>query len=221
MRIAYFLCCPSKSNSPPPTLSLTGFVYKLYSLTDEEIELIERPAYEQALATPKQSYQRQTTAKRPRSSGGSHRPNCPARRQTIQSQHSPSKAERSHTGPGSAWLASFQWGCANFLLTGEYNIRTLPEHLDFSTSIIGYTKAVEQAIMQRIFEPFRDAGYGPAELSTKCYKAYMKGKKKLTLGNFSYIFTSKEKALQAFAEHQYPGKGRLCSLIKPMACVPF
>jgi hypothetical protein len=38
-------------------------------------------------------------------------------------------------------------------------------------------------------------------------QGFMQGNKKLTLGNFAFIFTSKEKALQAFAEKQYPGRG--------------
>ena len=43
-----------------------------------------------------------------------------------------------------------------FLLTGEYNIRTQPEFLDFSTSVISYSKAVEAMLYHRLFMRFRD-----------------------------------------------------------------
>jgi hypothetical protein len=102
----------------------------------------------------------------------------------------------------------FNGDVPTFLLTGEYNIGHLPDHLDFSTSIIGYTKAVEQVLMQRIFEPFRAAGYEPGDCQNKVLQGFMEGTKKLTLGNFSFFFTSKEKALQRFTEQQYPGRGQ-------------
>jgi hypothetical protein len=80
--------------------------------------------------------------------------------------------------------------------------------MDFSASIVQYAKAVEQAIMQRLFVPFRAAGHDPDDCKNKFLQKFVQGKKHLTLGSFPIILTSKEKALAAFAERQYPGRGR-------------
>ena len=57
-------------------------VYRLYGLTDEEIELIERPQYEQALGTPKH---RSSRTRRSRTGGeaGEDRGRHPARCQSF------------------------------------------------------------------------------------------------------------------------------------------
>ena len=93
-----------------------------------------------------------------------------------------------------------------FLLTGDYNLHTPPEHMDFSSSVIPYTKAVETVLSERIFAPFRDgSGYAEADCNNEFLKDFMRGKKKLTLGNFMIILrSSRETALQTFISRTYP-----------------
>ncbi|MDZ4721249.1 MAG: hypothetical protein SH847_22545, partial [Roseiflexaceae bacterium] len=90
-----------------------------------------------------------------------------------------------------------------FLLTGDYNLRTLPDQMDFSASVIPYTKAVEVALYQRIFIPFRAAsGYTHAACKNDFLKKFMRGEKELTLGSFGIILKSSEPALRTFIEQQ-------------------
>jgi hypothetical protein len=78
--------------------------------------------------------------------------------------------------------------------------------MDFSSSVIPYTKAVETVLYERIFAPFRDgSGYAEADCNNEFLKDFMRGKKKLTLGNFMIILrSSREIALQTFINRIYP-----------------
>ena len=90
-----------------------------------------------------------------------------------------------------------------FLLTGDYNLRTLPDHMDFSTSIIPYTKAVEVVLSQLIFIPFRQQ-YADADYTNEFFKKFMRGEKDLTLGSFMIILSSsRETALRNFINRIY------------------
>ena len=64
-----------------------------------------------------------------------------------------------------------------FLLTAEYSIRTQPEFLDFSTSVISYSKAVEAMVYHRLFMPFRDeAGHAVRNVPTNSFSGLSAGK---------------------------------------------
>jgi len=85
-----------------------------------------------------------------------------------------------------------------FLLTGDYNLRSLPDHMDFSSSVIPYTKAVEVALHRRIFEPFRQA-HRDTDCRNEFLQKFMRGEKELTLGSYMIILSSTgEKALRGF-----------------------
>jgi hypothetical protein len=85
-----------------------------------------------------------------------------------------------------------------FLLTGDYNLRSLPEHMDFSSSVIPYTKAVEVVLHQQIFEPFRNS-HSDGDCRNSFLQAFMRGEKDLTLGSYMIILSSsKETALRSF-----------------------
>jgi hypothetical protein len=87
-----------------------------------------------------------------------------------------------------------------FLLTGDYNLASLPGHMDFSTSVIPYAKAVEVALDRRIFEPFR-AGHTATDCHNAFLRAFVAGEKELTLGSYMIILSSsREAALRAFIE---------------------
>lgn len=85
-----------------------------------------------------------------------------------------------------------------FLLTGDYNLRSLPEHMDFSSSVIPYTKAVEVVLHKQVFEPFRNS-HTDGDCRNSFLQAFMRGEKDLTLGSYMIILSSsRETALRNF-----------------------
>ena len=179
-------------------------VYRLYGLTDAEIELIERPQYEQALTDAKAQVV-----------GDAKLTDDELKLDKIAEAILPAAEryfERVAPQPDEALLDSDLPGwrtlppaAPTFLLTGDYNLRTLPEQMDFSTSIIPYTKAVEVVLYQRIFVPFRDAsGNSDANCKNDFLKKFMRRERELTLGSFGIILNSTEPALRAFIGQQIP-----------------
>jgi hypothetical protein len=198
---------PIKQQLADTDALIDKIVYKLYGLTDEEIALIERPQYEQALsqAAAKVRADKKLQKDPDAAFDVMAQEVLPAARR-LQSRVNINAEEAQLDADLPHWR-TFRREVPTFLLTGEYNIRHQPDQLDFSTSVVSYAKAVEQAIIQRLFEPFRAAGYTPDDCKSKFLRGFMAGERHLTLGSFAYILTSKEKALAAFAEQQYPGRG--------------
>jgi hypothetical protein len=87
--------------------------------------------------------------------------------------------------------------------------------MDFSTSVIPYTKAVETVLYERIFAPFRDSsGYSDADCHNKFLAEFMRCERKLTLGNFPIILaSSKETALRAFLAGYLPDLDGLVAIL--------
>jgi hypothetical protein len=85
-----------------------------------------------------------------------------------------------------------------FLLTGEYNLRSLPDHMDFSTSAVSYAKIIELVLLKSVFEPFRQH-HTDTDVTNDVFKAFMRGGRKLTLGNYPHIIpSSREPKLRQF-----------------------
>lgn len=181
-------------------------VYRLYGLTDAEIELIERPQYEQALTDAKA----QAIAA--------------AASETITADTEEEKTEQVIEKIAEAILPAAQrfferieprdveavldgdlpnWrtlppDAPTFMLTGDYNLRSLPDHMDFSSSVIPYTKAVEVALHKLIFEPFRTS-HSARDCRDEFLQKFMRGEKELTLGSYMVILSSsRETALRSF-----------------------
>ena len=177
-------------------------VYRLYGLTDEEIELIERPQYEQALADAKAQVVADEAItddeeKIEKIAEGI----LPAARRFFE-RVEPTSVEEMLDSELPNWR-SLPPDAPTFLLTGDYNLRTLPDHMDFSTSIIPYTKAVEVVLSQLIFIPFRQQ-YTDADCTNDFLKKFMRGEKDLTLGSFMIILSSsRETALRNFISRVY------------------
>jgi len=172
-------------------------VYRLYGLTDAEIELIERPQYEQALTD--------------------------AKAQVVADEKitdDEEKLEKIAEGILSASNRFFErvetptdeevldrdlpnWrnlppDAPKFLLTGDYALRTFPDHMDFSSSVIPYSKAVEVALHKLIFEPFRTS-HSDRDCRNEFLQKFMRGEKELTLGSYMIILSSnRETALRGF-----------------------
>jgi hypothetical protein len=174
-------------------------VYRLYGLTEAEIELIERPQYEQGLAEAKAEVIKDDKLQddEARLDKMAEKMLPPARHFFERVEPASIEAQLDRDLPGWRLLSP---DAPTFLLTGDYNLQTLPEGMDFSTSIIPYTKAVETVLYERIFLPFRDSsGYSAADCQNKFLAEFMRGQRKLTLGNFPIILSSsKETALRAF-----------------------
>jgi Eco57I restriction-modification methylase/TaqI-like C-terminal specificity domain len=181
-------------------------VYRLYGLIDEEIELIERPQYEQALADAKAQVVADEAItddeeKIERIAEGI----LPAARRFFE-RVEPTSVEELLDSELSNWR-TLPLDAATFLLTGDYNLRTLPDHMDFSASVIPYTKAVEVVLSQLIFIPFRQE-YTDADCTNDFLKKFMRGEKDLTLGSFMIILSSsRETALQGFINRLYTDAG--------------
>jgi Eco57I restriction-modification methylase len=177
--------------------------YRLYGLTDAEIELIERPHYQRALTEAKAQVVADQAIKDDEAKLDKIADNLlhAAERFFERVEPTPDEMALNHDLP--AWR-TLPPEAPTFLLTGDYNLRSLPEHMDSSTSIIPYTKAVEVTLYRRIFVPFRDtSGYSDADCKNEFLRDFMKGKKHLTLGSFMIILSSsKETALRAFIGRQ-------------------
>ena len=92
-----------------------------------------------------------------------------------------------------------------FLLTGDYNLSSLPDHMDFSSSVIPYTKAVEVVLDRLVFQPFRASSYTDQDCHNKFLQAFMRGEKSLTLGSYMIILSSsKETALRSTMQYTIP-----------------
>lgn len=182
-------------------------VYRLYGLTDAEIELIERPQYEQALVDAKAQVVADDEItddeeKIARIADGI----LPAAQRFFE-RVEPRTDEEMLDGEHPNWR-TLPPAAPTFLLTGDYNLRTMPEHMDFSTAIIPYTKAVEVALHERIFAPFR-VGVGGADCHNAFLQGFMRGEKHLTLGSYMLILSStKETALRSFIARQLADAAR-------------
>jgi hypothetical protein len=178
-------------------------VYRLYGLTDAEIELIERPQYEQALTDAKAQVvaDAQIIDDEVKIDKIAENILPAAERFFERVEPKPDEDALDHDLPSWRTLPP---AAPTFLLTGDYNLRTLPEQMDFSTSIIPYTKAVEVVLFERIFAPFRaTSGYTDADCKNDFLKKFMRREKELTLGSFGIILSSsKETALRAFIGRQ-------------------
>ena len=184
-------------------------VYRLYGLTDAEIELIERPQYEQALAAAKtravaDAALADDDARIAQIGAGVLRA---ATQFFARVEPGADEATLDAELPGWRTLPP---AAPTFLRTGEYNLRTLPEQMDFSTSVVSYTKAVEVTLYQRIFAPFRASGrYSDADCQNTFLRDFMLGRRHLTLGNFMIILaSSKETALRSFVAEQISDAGQ-------------
>jgi hypothetical protein len=170
-------------------------VYRLYGLTDAEIELIERPQYEQALADAKANVISQdldddakvekiAEAILPVAQRYFDRVE-PHQIEAILDQELPNWRDLPPDAP-------------TFLLTGDYSLKTLPDTMDFSTSIVSYMKAVEVMMHERIFSPFR-AQHHEEDVKDDLFKRFMRREVHLTLGSYKIIVpSSRERQLQRF-----------------------
>jgi hypothetical protein len=177
-------------------------VYRLYGLTDDEIELIERPQYEQALTDAKARVvaDETVTADEERIEKIAEGILPAARR--FFDRFEPTAVEELLDNELPNWR-SLPPEAPTFLLTGDYNLHNLPDHMDFSTSVIPYTKAVEVVLSQLIFIPFRQQ-YTDADCTNDFLKKFMRGEKDLTLGSFMIILSStRETALRNFISRIY------------------
>ena len=130
-------------------------VYKLYGLTDEEIAIVERPAYEQALGDAKSEVLKdKALAKDPEAAADAIAEKLLPAAQRLQTQVALA-AERLRLDQDLPGWHLFPDEVVTFLLTAEYNIASLPDFLDFSTSVISYAKAVEAMLYHRLFVRFR------------------------------------------------------------------
>ncbi len=181
-------------------------VYQLYGLSDEEIAIVEGPAYQQALGDAKAEVLKdKTLAADPEAAVEAMAEKVLPAAQRLQSQVTLA-AERARLEADLPGWQLFPDEVRTFLLTGEYNIASQPDFLDFSTSVVSYAKAVEAMLYHRLFVRFRaESGAGEADCKNKFLQQFMAGQRELTLGSMPIILaSSKEAALRAFVQQLYP-----------------
>lgn len=178
-------------------------VYRLYGLTDAEIELIERPHYEQALIDAKADVLKNKELDDEEKLEKIADAILPAAERFFE-RVEPLSVEQHLDADLPTWR-SLPPQIPTFLRTGDYNLRNLDDSMDFSTSVIPYTKSVETYVIKRIFEPFRDeSGYSATHCVNKFLQEFMAGTRHLTLGNFGIILkSSKETALRSFISSRF------------------
>ncbi|MCB9451455.1 MAG: Eco57I restriction-modification methylase domain-containing protein [Anaerolineaceae bacterium] len=194
---------PFKRNLARTDILIDKVVYRLYGLTDAEIELIERSQYEQALTDAKAQAIADETI-----TGDTEEEKTeqviekiaeailPAAQRFFE-RIEPRDVEATLDGDLPNWR-TLPPDAPTFMLTGDYNLRSLPDHMDFSSSVIPYTKAVEVALHKLIFEPFRTS-HSDRDCRNEFLQKFMRGEKELTLGSYMIILSSsRETALRGF-----------------------
>lgn len=181
-------------------------VYRLYGLTDAEIELIERPQYEQALTDAKAQAIAAVASETITGDTEEEKTEqviekiaeaiLPAAQRFFE-RIEPRDVEATLDGDLPNWR-TLPPDAPTFMLTGDYNLRSLPDHMDFSSSVIPYTKAVEVALHKLIFEPFRTS-HSDRDCRNEFLQKFMRGEKELTLGSYMIILSSsRETVLRGF-----------------------
>jgi Alw26I/Eco31I/Esp3I family type II restriction m6 adenine DNA methyltransferase len=189
---------PIKEQLAKTDALIDKIVYQLYGLTAAEIELIERPQYEQALADAKAEALKDDTLTDDEQKINKIAEGILPAAQRFFERIDPTAVETTLDGELPGWR-TLPPDTPTFLLTGDYNLRFLPEHMDFSASVVPYTKAIEVTLHHRIFEPFRKAHH-LADCRNEYLRDFMEGRRDLTLGNYMIILSStKESALRTFA----------------------
>ena len=188
-------------------------VYRLYGLTDAEIELIERPGYEQALTDAKAQVVGDDKIDDEEKLEKIAEGILPAAKRFFE-RVTPADVEAALDGELPRWR-ELPPDAPVFLLTGDYNLRSLPDHMDFSSSVIGYMKAVEVLLDQQVFVPFRQQ-HSENDVNNPVFKRFMSGKQKnLTLGNYVFIVpSSNEAALHKFMRTVFGDESAIITAFK-------
>ncbi|XSG77558.1 Eco57I restriction-modification methylase domain-containing protein [Herpetosiphon llansteffanensis] len=183
-------------------------VYRLYGLSAAEIELIERPQYEQALSEAKANVLKEAGAATSDEQADAiidkiAEEILPAAERFFE-RVEPISIEATLDAALPNWR-TLPPEIPTFLRTGEYSLLMEDETMDFSVSVIPFTKAVETLLYETIFKPFRDeSGFGAADCKNKFLAEFMERKRHLTLGNFPIMLNSKsEQALRGFVSQRF------------------
>lgn len=195
---------PIKAQLATTDTLIDKIVYQLYGLTDAEIEIIERPQYEQALADAKQQVlgDKNLADDEARLAALAEKSLAAGQRLQGRVNLSVDEATLAAALPGVEWLTE---EARTFLVGAEYDLRTRPAQLDFSATVVGYAKAVEQMLGKRLFVRFREeSGATTADCVNEHLQRFVNGSKPPTLSVMSDIVRSgKEKALRAFAQRVF------------------
>jgi hypothetical protein len=198
------LLLPIKQQLASTDTLIDKIVYQLYGLSDAEIEIIERPQYEQALADAKQ----QVLGDKELADDDARVDALAAKTLTAGQRLQERVNLAADEAALDAALAGVEWltdEARTFLVGAEYDLRTRPVQLDFSATVVAYAKAVEQMLGKRLFERFRsESGATVGDCRSDLFQKFMAGGKPPTLSVISDILRSKkELALRAFAARIY------------------
>jgi hypothetical protein len=179
-------------------------VYQLYGLTEEEIRLIEYPALEQAVSTAREEVLKEKDIK-PSTDEAVEKIAEKVEQAAVPYFARVDEAEiEARLRAEIAGWDSLPEKVRLFLLTGELLLAqgNLPE---YSGVAISFAKAAETILNERLFLPFRTAGYTDRDCHNPFFQKFMAGGKSVMLGSMEIILTSsQESAFRSFVKQRYP-----------------
>lgn len=190
------------------TLKLTDnlidkVVYTHYELSDDEIELVERPYYEQRIHEAKAKVQ----------SDENLREDLDAAFKYVSDQIEPATVRFAEISPPRKAETYLDIALPNWrklsdrvqiLLSSAERDFLDTDRFDYTGSEINYAKSVEITIIEYLFIPFREGGFTEDDVyNERAFKRFMKNEGVLTLGNFPFLFSSKEQKFREFIAEKY------------------
>jgi len=198
------LLLPIKTQLSTTDALIDRVVYQLYGLTNDETRLIEYPGLEQAVSTARKEVLKEKDVA-PRSDEAVEKiaeKVAPAAEQYFARVTEPDIEARLRMEIA-GWDA-LPDKVRLFLMAGELTLErnNLPE---YSGVVISFAKAAETILNERLFLPFRAAGYTAKDCSNEFFQKFIEGGKSLMLGNMGFILpSSHEPVLRAFVRTLYP-----------------
>jgi hypothetical protein len=194
---------PIKAQLATTDALIDRVVYQLYGLTEDEIRLIEYPGLEQAVSTAREEVlkEKDITPGSDEAIDKIAEKVAPAAEQYF-ARVTEAEIEARLQTEIAGW-AALPDKVRLFLKAGELTLErnNLPE---YSGVVISFAKAAETILNERLFLPFRAAGYTPKDCSNEFFQKFMAGGKSIMLGSMEIILASShEPTFRAFVRKQY------------------
>ncbi|MHB8749369.1 MAG: Eco57I restriction-modification methylase domain-containing protein [Aggregatilineales bacterium] len=179
-------------------------VYQLYGLTEDEIKLIEYPQFEQAVTAAREEVLKDKDIK----PGSDEAVEKIAEKVGQAAEQYFARVDETqieaHLRAEIAGWDALPDKVRLFVKSGDLMLTqgTLPE---YSGVVIQFAKAAETILNERLFLPFRAAGFTPNDCDNEFFQKFMAGGKPITLGSMGFILPSTdESTFRAFVIRHYP-----------------
>ncbi|MHB8624601.1 MAG: DUF559 domain-containing protein [Aggregatilineales bacterium] len=195
---------PTKRQLATTDALIDKVVYQLYGLTEDEIKLIEYPQFEQAVAAAREEVLKDKDIK----PGSDEAVEKIAEKVGQAAEQYFARVDETqieaHLRAEVAGWDALPDKVRLFVKSGDLMLTqgTLPE---YSGVVIQFAKAAETILNERLFLPFRAAGYTPNDCNNEFFQKFMDSGKPITLGSMGFILPSThESTFRAFVVQHYP-----------------